>query len=635
MCGIAGIIKKDKKAVMKSEIKKMTDILVHRGPDSSGKYIENNIGFGHRRLSILDLSCAGTQPMVSHDGNYIITFNGEIYNYLEIKEELIAEGSVFFNNTDTEVILESYKRWKEDCVNKFNGMWAFAIYDRKRSSVFMSRDRFGIKPFYFLNRNDVFVFSSEAKAILELFQEERKVNFTQVFRFIKGYPDVMDNKTFYRNIFLLEAGYNILYNLHDNSIKKWKYWDLDYNKNFEKYIKGKNPYKELKILLEDAVRIRLRSDVPLGCCLSGGIDSGIITGIIRKKFNIKLNTFSSIYEDKDCNEKEYIDCVNTWNNTNVHYIYPDNETNLLSCLEEITWYHDGPILGGSLFSGYCVYREASKYVKVLIDGQGADEIFAGYLPDYNGRLKDILQKKSLIARLKASKLITIFKNKYPTQMGTIGTDIVRKAYGNSNMRFWDATNRNKTMYFREIFSQDFLEKVDKSIPEYDYIEKVKGNLNYILYHQIKRDCIPNLMRNVDSNSMNFSVEVRNPFMDYRIVEFAMALDSKYKIKNQWTKYILRKSCKNYLPDKVLNRTNKMGFPAPFGRWVKESSDKEKIKDIIFSLGEREGFKKDAITEYYNQHMKGICDRSLELCKFLTLELWWRNYIDKWKPCFFK
>lgn len=201
MCGIAGIIKKDKKAVMKSEIKKMTDILVHRGPDSSGKYIENNIGFGHRRLSILDLSCAGTQPMVSHDGNYIITFNGEIYNYLEIKEELIAEGSVFFNNTDTEVILESYKRWKEDCVNKFNGMWAFAIYDRKRSSVFMSRDRFGIKPFYFLNRNDVFVFSSEAKAILELFQEERKVNFTQVFRFIKGYPDVMDNKTFYRNIF--------------------------------------------------------------------------------------------------------------------------------------------------------------------------------------------------------------------------------------------------------------------------------------------------------------------------------------------------------------------------------------------------------------------------------------------------
>ena len=143
------------------------------------------------------------------------------------------------------------------------------------------------------------------------------------------------------------------------------------------------------------------------------------------------------------------------------------------------------------------------------------------------------------------------------------------------------------------------------------------------------------MRNVDSNSMNFSVEVRNPFMDYRIVEFAMALDSKYKIKNQWTKYILRKSCKNYLPDKVLNRTNKMGFPAPFGRWIKESSDKEKIKDIIFSLGEREGFKKDAITEYYNQHMKGICDRSLELCKFLTLELWWRNYIDKWKPCFFK
>lgn len=625
MCGIAGLIRKDETSVSIKDIKQMTDVLVHRGPDAEGQFALGCLGLGHRRLSILDLSEQGRQPMESFDGNLVIVFNGEIYNYLELKEELKKKGVKFRNNTDTEVIMEAYRHWGEECVNHFNGMWAFALLDKGKNRIFASRDRMGVKPFYYIDREDVFAFASEPKAILEILPEERKYNSAMVYRFLSEQPEDMDEQTFYKNIFQLEPATSMYYDIEKHSVHQWKYWEINADEIYEKRIKGKNLVEEFKRLLENAIKIRMRSDVAVGSNLSGGLDSSTIVGILSKKYGLKVKTFSSVYDDKDCNEKEFIDEVNKFAVTEPFLIFPDNNTNLIDAFEQIMIHHDGPNTNASMYSGYSVYKEAQKEVRVLMDGQGADELLGGYLGSYFARLKDILLKNTLYSRLKAMKLVHIFNSEWPEMMRGIPSDILRKIMGKkASVQYFhkDFMKPNKSI---NLFMEEFEQTVDKNIERKS--GKVKGNLNKELYYQLMQVSLPQILHNVDGNSMAFSMEVRLPFLDYRIVEFCMALDGKYKIKNQWTKWILRKSCKEYLPEKVLYRKNKMGFPAPFGRWIKECEEKDKMKEIIFALGDRGIVRKDAIAEYYNQHMEGEADRSIILYRFLTLELWLRRYID--------
>ena len=625
MCGIAGFINKDGKNAQKEQVKKMTDSIIHRGPDAEGQHVYQNVGLGHRRLSILDLTDNGRQPMLSHDERYIIVFNGEIYNYIELKAELQSLGGIFRNHTDTEVIIEAYRYWGKDCVTRFNGMWAFVLFDREEHILFGSRDRMGVKPFYYLNREDIFAFASEPKAILEICPKEREYNPTMVWRFLKGIHEDMDKVTFYKNIYQLEPAHSFYYNLKQNSIEKWEYWSIDADEIYETRLKGKNPIKEFRALMEDAVKIRLRSDVEVGSSLSGGLDSSTIVGIISKKFGQKINTFSSIYKDKDCNEKEYIDKVNEFSDANAHLVYPDNNERLLDDIKAIVRHHDGPNEGASLYSGYSVYKEANKSVKVLLDGQGADELLGGYLPSYEARLRDMLGTSTFKEKVRVVKTIVIFNMEWPEKADLISTNLIRKSMGKKVAAKFQYKKTNEYEKHRELFYEEFEKKADKNVPR--YIGKVKGELNQELYYQLRQLCVPNLLHNVDGNSMAFSLEVRLPFLDYRVIEFCMALDGKYKIRNQWTKWILRKSCKKYLPKEVVNRKNKMGFPAPFGRWLKECKQKEEMKEIIFSLGKRNIVKPEVIEEYYRQHMEDEIDRSLILYKFLTLELWLRNCIN--------
>lgn len=625
MCGIAGLVKKDGTKVFAGEIKAMTDALIHRGPDDEGNYMRGNIGLGHRRLSIIDLSEKGRQPMESHDGKYVIVFNGEIYNYVELKEELKKAGSRFLNDTDTEVILESYRYWGEDCVNHFNGMWSFVIFDRDREILFGSRDRLGVKPFCYINRDDVFAFASEPKGILELFPEERKYNPTVVYRFVKGWALDTDHQTFYKDILQLEPATSMIYHLKTNKIEKEKYWEIDADAIYERRIKGRNPVDEFKSLLEDAVRIRLRSDVEVGSSLSGGLDSSTLVGIISRKFHKRVNTFSSVYEDEDCNEKEYIDEVNQFAGTVPDLVYPSENSHLLEAFEKIVVHHDGPDkTGASLYSGYSVYQEANKSVKVLMDGQGADELLAGYLSSYNALLGDILSEKSLLSKVKAMKIISVFGREWPGQMINISTEALQSALGKRAARHYTRKRPNSFSKPVSMFYKEFEDCVDKSIAEHR--GNVRGELNQELYEQLTASSLPAILHNVDGNSMAFSLEIRLPFLDYRVVEFCMALDKKYKIKNQWTKWILRKSCKEYLPEKVLYRTNKMGFPAPFGRWLRECGEKEEMRDMIFALGSRGIVREEAVHEYYRQHISGEADHSDLLCRFLTLEMWFRKCI---------
>lgn len=631
MCGIVGFVYKNKeKAAEHEKIKEMAACIVHRGPDAEGIYVEGPVALGHRRLSILDLSASGNQPMLSGNGQYRIVFNGEIYNYIELKNELIAMGARFSNQTDTEVILEAYRIWGTECVKHFNGMWSFCIYDNEKDIVFLSRDRFGVKPLYFLSRGDVFVFASEAKAILAAFPEENMASMDMVYRFIQGVPEDRDTLSFYKNIKIFQRAGCMTYSLRTGEMKEWLYWDVDEKAFYDRWIQGKDPLQTFKNLIEDAVKIRLRADVEVGACLSGGLDSSTIVGICSKKYGVKMHTFSSIYADKDCDEKEYIDLVNQFNDTCPHLIYPDHDSDdLIQAFKNIIYHHDGPNYGASLYSQYSVMKGIHGHVKVVLDGQGADELFGGYIPYYAHRLMDVLAEGGLRAKLRAIQLITILKIEWPTMFSQLHSDILFEALGEmryKKLRRKERMDKNiESSGSIQLFTEEFLSKVDRSIA---YREKnISGFLNTRLCKDLVRDSIPALLHNEDGNAMAFSIESRLPFLDYRIVEFALALDGKYKIKNEWTKWIIRESCKEYLPPKVAKRKNKMGFPAPFARWLRECSEKEAMKEIIYALGKRKIVPLEAIDFYYTQHIQHGVDYSAMLYKFLVLELWLRDCND--------
>ena len=631
MCGIAGIIYKNReKQAEADKIIKMTNAIAHRGPDAEGFFVEKNIALGHRRLSIIDLTEEGNQPMFSHDNRYVIVYNGEIYNYREMKADLQKQGAIFRNHTDTEVIIEAYRFWGQDCVKRFNGMWAFCLYDKEKEECFFSRDRFAVKPLVILDREDVFVFASEAKAILAAFPEENLPDYDMVFLHLwEGTPEDKDEKTFYRNIKRFEQSTNMLYSLKDNLQSKKKYWEVDEALFREKWVKGNNPFKTFRCLLEDAVQLRIQADVEVGSCLSGGLDSSTMVGISSKKYGKKIHTFSSVYLDREYSEKEYVEAVNDFCETNAHLIYPDAENKeLLDTLKKIMYYHDGPFAGAALYSQYSVLQGVKGVVKVVLDGQGADELLAGYIPYYTERIMDLLEEDTICARLSVKKMLSILQREWPSVFNCIPSDEIVNLFG---VKFYRkiCSNRkqHKVMWKNGDYpwiTEEFMQKANKR-PTFMEMP-MSSNLNRRLSYDALCGSIPQQLHNEDGNSMAHSIETRLPFLDYRLVEFCLALDGKYKIKNEWTKWILRKSCRKYLPAKVAKRKNKMGFPTPFARWLRECDEKEKMKEIIYAFGERNIVPKKTLDYYYQQHMRGEADWSGSLFKVMILELWLRTCI---------
>lgn len=631
MCGIAGYInKKSERDANLQIIKKMTDAIEHRGPDAEGRWVDKNIAIGHRRLAIIDLDETSNQPMLSHDGKFVLSYNGEIYNYIELKKELQSMGATFVTNSDTEVIIEAYRYYGVECLNKFNGMWAFSLYDIEKECLIFSRDRFGIKPLYILNREDVFAFGSEVKAILAAFPEENIADVNSIYRYISGsINENVDKRSFYQNINIFPAANYMIYNLKTHSCEFKYYWELDEKKFYKKWIKGKNPYQVFVNLFEDAIALRLRADVEVGACLSGGLDSSAIVGCASYKYGKQIHTFSSIYKDKECNEEEYIKLVNKKWDTIEHYIYPDEyEDNFTEHLKKITYYHDGPTQGASLYSQYMVMRGIHEHVKVVLDGQGADELFAGYIPYYSYYLDDLLHKRGFHNRLKAIKILTMVNKEWPEIIGAVSTDVIVKLVGINNSFIFQNKARIADEQKRRtqvLFTNSFLKMIDDKYQSVNY--NCSSRLNSKLCEDVLSRSIPSLLHNEDSNSMAFSIESRVPFLDYRIVEFAIALDGKFKIKNCWTKWIIRKSCKKYLPKEVRKRKNKMGFPAPFSRWLKEGNNREEIREVIFSFANRNIVPEETIKNLYNSHISGESDVSAVLFKYYNMELWLRTCND--------
>ena len=556
MCGISGIINKNNKSVEESLIHQMTEIIAHRGPDSSGSYLYKNIAFGHRRLSILDLSSSGHQPMKYLD-DLVITYNGEIYNFIEIREELIQKGYIFDSNSDTEVILKAYHCWGKTCVNYFNGMWSFSILDIKQKIVFCSRDRFGVKPFYYIENNDLFSFGSEISQLLP-FLPNRILNKKIALDYLISGIEECSNETFFKDIYLLKGGHNLVFDLQTNSYEIERYYNLKLsdqkNTSVDDYI------QELK----RSITLRLRSDVKVGTCLSGGIDSSTISSFASKLYQNSNEKFMAIHaksSEYKTDESEFAKIVSKIANINLNFVepsYSDFKSNILSIIK----IQQEPFGSLSIIMQYFVFKKAKELgCIVMLDGQGGDETLLGYERYYPA----IVKSKKGIAKLKA--LLQSSKNSRLSLLDTI-----KYQYYFSNYKL-----RLKRLKFKNSFyKSEILNEYESE--ELRIISESYNDISILQKNEIESSQLPHLLKYEDRNSMANSIESRLPFLDYKLVELSLNTNNSLKIKDGWTKFILRKAAETILPKEIVWRKAKLGFNAPEKTWTKEFEN-EMIKEI--------------------------------------------------------
>lgn len=542
MCGITGII--SKKHIQSDIIKQMTDTIIHRGPDGFGYYQDDLCAFGHRRLSIVDLSAAGRQPM-EYMERYVITFNGEIYNYPELRKELELHNYFFQSHTDTEVIMASYDLWGAKCLNKFNGMWAFVIYDRLNASFFISRDRFGKKPLYYYRTDNTFIFASEIKAILAHPDVQAEANTNYITDYLQTLPKEYIKETAFQNIYRFDfASY---FEGDTNSLlhhfQEIKFWAIHPNVSREQYDSDKAKYyaKQYYELLEDAVKIRLRADVKVGSALSGGLDSSSIVYIVNNLLKAKgknelQETFSSVYKTKGteyCDESQYIDAITRKLQVHSNQIEPLEADIPIEYAKMIYALETPP--ENSLMSSWHTFKLVSQTdVKVTLDGQGADEQLAGYLP----YLLNYLCSLPLFEMIQEAWLC--FTIPHAKKYVIIGV-----AMG----------------LYKIVFGEKILKQTMRLFLKKDF----EPNLNKRLSEDLTKNLIT-MIHYADHTSMAFSIESRMPFMDYRLVEFLATVPACYKMRNGWTKYIARLAFDQKLPDEVNWRRDKMGWPIPEQQW---------------------------------------------------------------------
>jgi asparagine synthase (glutamine-hydrolysing) len=545
MCGIAGILKFTGEHVRIDELKKITDIIQHRGPDNEGFWINSkmNVGFGHRRLSIIDLSDNGKQPMHYSNGRYTITYNGEIYNYIELKKTLQNKGYLFQSDCDTEVLLALYDFKKEGCLDDLDGMFAFAIWDENTRELFCARDRFGEKPFHYYYDERQFVFGSEIKQFWEL-GIQKKISENRINSYLESglIDDENDiTSTFYENIKRLDAAHYLI--IKENKITIKKYWSIDLRIKYKGSLESAS--EKLRDLLSESISLRLRSDVPVGSSLSGGIDSSSIVMLIDKLKGSeqKQTSFSARFKNFDKDEGKYIESViAACRNIQPYYTWPD-EKYFLENFDKINFYQDEPYGSSSIVAQYAVMELAAKNnVTVLLDGQGADEYFAGYPPYYNVYINQLFFNNKAAYKNE----IQLAAHNANTQVEEIRESLRMKA---GRLR-------------RAILSQEMPYSNDA--------------LQNKLLSDTTSAGLKILLRYADRNAMAHSREVRLPFLSHKLVEFVFSLPDSYKLNGGWTKYVLRKSMDNLLPKDICWRKDKIGYAAPQNTWLHSPEMKEEI-----------------------------------------------------------
>ncbi len=624
MCGITGVFNIDGKPVSVPVIKKMTDIIKHRGPDGEGFWVDSFIGFGHRRLSIIDLSPLGHQPMQNDGGSLVITYNGEVYNFPNIKMELEAKGYKFHSKTDTEVVLKSYEEWGEECVHKFNGMFAFAIWDNRENRLFLARDRYGIKPLYYYYKNGFFIFGSEIKSILEHPDVSVEVSIPALNEYF-SFQNIFSDLTLFKDIRLLPPANTISIKLGNvNSFKQNQYWDYDFHD--EHRLEEEEYLKELKRLFEQAVNRQLISDVEIGSYLSGGIDSGSITCIATRTFK-NLKTFTCGFDlssasglELGFDERQKAEFLSNQYKTE-HYEVVLKAGDMERVMSELIWHLEDLRVGQS-YPNYYVSRLASKFVKVMLSGEGGDELFAGYPWRYY-RATDNCNSEEYI------------ENYYKYWQRLIPDRMKQEFY---QPEVYQNVLKHPT---KEIFKSVFNGNLDKANSPERYI-------NNSLYFEIKT-FLHGLLEVEDKLSMAHGLETRIPFLDNDLVDFAMKVPVRLKLKNlkdnvrinenepgsKTQKYykktndgkmILRRALSGYVPESYTNG-HKQGFSAPDASWFKGESINY-IKNMLFNNHARiyNYIQPEKAQSLMNEHFCGKHNRRLLIWSLLNFEHWCERYL---------
>ncbi len=548
MCGIAGFIdSKQSTEGAEKTIAAMLESIAHRGPDARSTWVNMPVVLGHNRLSIIDLSEDGTQPM--HYFDSAIVFNGEIYNYIEVRVELVKKGYKFSTQSDTEVILAAYREYGAKCVDHFVGMWAFALWDKLKGELFCSRDRFGIKPFYYILDGDRFYFGSEYKALKKSPVFSNDLNLDQVSRGLQLGWVCYEDETYYSKLKALPAATNLVYK--DGEVLVDKYWDIDSTRKCNLTIEEK--YSEFRKLFLDSIKLHMRADVEVGGCLSGGLDSSAIAASVAKLFpEINFKTFTIYYEGKDeVDERPWVSEVLKENKSLIDYTFSPTEKDLLDNYEKAFYHADVPMAGSSPISQYFVMQLASKHgIKVLLDGQGSDEYLAGYMHSFYRLIGGLLSNGKLL------KAHTQFYSHTGIQDFSVGKKIDSAA--KSILTIFKNENSLYNFEYKNYFP--FLSTNSKqpiSLKKFN-----SSRLNQFLYQLTFNTSLPSLLQYEDRNAMAFSIESRVPFLDHRLVEFAFSLNDDDKFSEGITKKILRKGLHDILPKKIMNRTDKKGFVTP-------------------------------------------------------------------------
>ena len=572
MCGIAGIISLNKSLVNTQSLKKMADTLVHRGPDDEGFFINQKatVGLAHRRLSIIDLSDKAAQPM-HYMQRYTIVYNGEIYNYKELKNTLQQKGYTFQNEGDTEVILAAFDFYKDECVIYFDGMFAFAIWDEETQILFCARDNFGEKPFYFYQQKDAIYFASEMKALWAT-GISKNIDEGMVAAYL-GVGQVQNprnkSQTFFKNIFALPAAHTISFSPHNNEYELKRYFDID--KKTQISNSESNAVEKISELLQTSISRRLRSDVPIGTSLSGGIDSSTIAYFIsQQNGNKNFKTFSAVFPGFEKDESILIDELSAQLNFENYKITP-NAKEFVKDFGKIAYHQEEPFSSASIFAQYKVYElAAANNIKVLLDGQGADEVFAGYTKYIHWYLQEVLKNKPFDIFDKEKQFLKSnnvafnwsVKNYFATYLPSFAANTLERK---------TAEKINKNTFLHKDLLQDLNAK--------NLIYKpTVTKLNDILYHNTMELGLEELLRFADRNSMANGVEVRLPFLNKDLVQFVFSLPTNMKIAEGFTKNILRKTMNNKVPNNILWNPIKTGFEPPQKSWMEDKMVQEMIQE---------------------------------------------------------
>ncbi|MFZ0943707.1 MAG: asparagine synthase (glutamine-hydrolyzing) [Syntrophobacteraceae bacterium] len=625
MCGIAGKFCLNGEPVAPGLIKAMCDRMAYRGPDDEGVFTDGHIGLGHRRLSILDLSPLGHQPMSTKDGKVWITFNGEIYNFQALRKDLVEKGYSFTSTCDTEVILYLYKEYGVECLKYMRGMFAFAIWDKDKDLLFAARDRIGKKPLFYYFDGKRFLFGSEIKCILEDPAAGKEIDYEAIYDYFK-YLYIPDPKTIYKNVFKLKPGHYLTCSGQGLAIRE--YWDVSFSNPFDRA--EDEICESLVGLLDESVSLRMISDVPLGAFLSGGIDSSMVVALMAGHHEGPVTTCSIGFDSEDYDEVKFARVIAKQFATDHHEFTV--KQNVEQVLNDLAYYFDEPFADSSAVPTFYVSKVARQQVTVALAGDGGDENFAGYdkyrLDDIENRMRRFIP--AFIRRSIFPPLAPMLRS-CNSRVFQKGATLLKSLSFEADYGFFLTNTEVDDLLWARLVNDDTKRRIGGYNP-FDitrhYYEKADtdDHLSKILYTDLKTYLPGDILVKVDRMSMANSLEVRAPILDHNVIEFAARIPYQLKYKGKEKKYILKRSLRKILPEEILYRS-KMGFSVPLASWFRSE-----IRDLaahhLFSpdAGLYHFFNRSAVEEIWNQHQSEARNHGTMLWSLLMFELWYQRFM---------